>query len=154
MSTNPSKHCGTGIISAQYQLYCQNGISPKLFSHYQGNGHLLLCTPPFWWAIAVNCYPTRAKQSFNSGIRHSLQTQYQITQYVTVLLHCYLTGMVPVQNCLAITKVRGIALHTSVLPAWCCYHCYLTRNNQHSKVSMPHHWAYWPSIRSVAVHYT
>lgn len=111
--TNPSKHC-TGIIPARYRLFCQNGTSAKLFSGYQGHGHLLLCTPPFWWAVAVNCYPTGAQQSFNSCIRYSLEAQYHMTQYVTVLLHCYPTSMVPVKNCLAVTKVTDIALHTAV----------------------------------------
>ena len=59
----PSKHCDTGPIPARYRHYCWNGTGPALFSRYQGNGHLPLCTSAFYRPGAVN-------RNLTSNIQH------------------------------------------------------------------------------------
>ena len=59
----PSKHCGTGPIPARYRHYCRNGTGRVLFSRYQGNGHLPLCTSAFYRPGAVN-------RNLTSNIQH------------------------------------------------------------------------------------
>ena len=106
---------------------------PSTLSRYQGNGYLPLCTSLFYRPGAVNRHLTGNIRHRNVSLPASLSilTQYRASNgplYLTSInwhksitgpvpddtntlqcrYHRHPTSMVPVQNCLAVTKVTGI----------------------------------------------
>ena len=89
VKSEPSKHCSTGTIPAQYQGYCRNGTGPPLFYCHLRNSDLPFCTSAFYRSGTGKLLPYRYQPA----------QLYYIASTIYAVAWCW-ASTTPVQNLL------------------------------------------------------